>query len=132
MAKYRRVTTNNDMKDLVSILSNGGIFSVDNLSNEMNRTKEYIRRLVAKIRRKFNDGDKEFDAWVFSTKGGYTMDEKPEHAVYEARMRIQMGMGVIMNGAYVIKTMKRIAVNDFNSLMVTYRPQMIQMGKFIK
>jgi len=121
-----------DVKDLLDIMQDGGVYTVDQLSDELNRTKERVRRIVKRARDKFNDGNKSVDYWVYSTRGGYTIEEKPEHAMHETRMRMRMGMGVILNGAHVFRTAKRIAARDFGAFQIEHKPKMLTMGRLIK
>lgn len=130
--RFSGLNMSNDMKELVNVLSRGGVHSVEDLSDEMNRTKERIRIVVQKVRKRFNFGDKEFQTWVYTTAGGYTIEEKPEHMAYESRLRLNMGLGVILNGAHVLNQMKRLALKDFNGMMIEYKPRMLEMGKVIK
>ena len=130
--KFSGLNMTNDMKEMLVILSRGGIFSKEDLSDEQNRTPERIRCIVSNIRKRFNAGEEGFDTWVYTTAKGYTTDAKPEHMAYEARLRLSMGMGVILNGAYVLKQMRRIALKSFNGMMIEFKPRMIEMGKVIK
>ena len=75
------------------------------------------------------DGDTEIDSYIFATKGGYTTDNKPEHVMYEARLRMAMGTGVLINGIYVFKTSKKIAAKNFRQLKIEYKPKLLEIGQ---
>ena len=121
-----------DAHELLDILKGGGVYSVNDLADEMNRTKERIRRIVSRVRRRFNDGDERFDSWIFSTANGYSIEEKAEHAAFETRLRMRMGMGVIMNGVHPMKTMKRMLPKQFEQLSLEFKPRLITMNKVVK
>jgi len=134
MAKkeQKRFSYASDVKNLLDIMQDGAIHSAEELADELNRTKDRVRLVVKKARQKFNNGDLDVDCWIYSTRGGYTIDEKPEHVMHEARMRYRMGIGVILNGAHVFSTAKRIAIKDFGTLQIELKPKMLSMGKLIK
>ena len=118
------------VKELLEILSDDSVHSTLDLADELNCGKNRVRDIVRMCRQRFNNGDG--DTWVYCTRGGYTTSNAKEHVSYESRLRLAMGMGVLINGAFVLKQMRRIAQKDFGSLMIEYRPKMIEMGKLIK
>jgi hypothetical protein len=121
-----------EVVDMIEILSRGGVHSSADLAEELNRPKRRISGIVRRARQMFMDGSDKVDVRVYSTKGGYTIEEKPEHVMHEARFRICMAAGVLLNGAHVFKTARQIAQKDFITLQVEYKPRMIEMGKLIK
>lgn len=131
MTKKAKEVKHSDIEtDIFEILEDeGGVHSVVDIADRLNRTPGQVRRAVRRLRRRFNELDEKITQWIFTTKGGYTMDEKPEHALYESRLRLSMGTGVILNGMYAIKTSKRLALSEFNKMMVVYRPKMLMLGK---
>ena len=118
------------VEELFGILSDEKVHSSFDLSEELNCSISRVRNLVRTCRQRFNNGDG--DSWIYVTKNGYTISDKPEHVSYEARLRLAMGFGILINGAFVLKQMKRIAQKDFGNLMIEYRPRMIEMGKIVK
>ena len=119
-----------DVKNLLDILGDGGVHSSAELADELNRPRERIYAIVKKARDYFNKGRVDYRVW--STSGGYTTSEKAEHAMYEARKRLSMGMGVLLNGDYVFAKARMLAKKEFNALKITYQPKMLILGKFIK
>lgn len=109
--------------------SGGGIYSSLEIAKELDTSVEEIRKGVRKIRSKFLNGNEEFDRYVYTTKGGYTLDHKPEHVMYEARLRMAMGTGVLINGVYVFKTGKKIATRNFHQLKIEYKPKLLEIGR---
>lgn len=120
------------MMELLDIVGRGGVWSSDEIGKELGKDKAAVRRIVKTLRKKFNEGDKNVDRYIYTTSGGYTIDQKPEHPMYESRMRIQLGAGVIANGIYVFKQAKRLAPAEFRQLLVEYKPKMLTMNKFIR
>ena len=117
-------------KGLWSILSDNNVHATNDLADELNCSKDKVRAIIQLHRKRFNSGEE--DTWVYLTRGGYTVDGRPEHVAYESRFRLAMGTGVIMNGMYVLKQMKRLAFKEFNGMMLEYKPKMLEMGKVIK
>jgi len=126
----RRSRLMGDMVELQKILDRGGVWSAKDLSDELNREVLVIRRLIRRLRKAFLSGKN--DRWVFTTKGGYTMDEKPEHVAYESRLRFAMGTGMLLNGVYVFKRCRQIGIREFKGLMVEYKPKMFTINKVLK
>lgn len=116
---------------LQEILHRGGVWTVSELADEVGVTKSKLRRIVKGLRRKFYDNHTEVALYIFTTKGGYTIDDKAENVMYEARMRLAMGTGVLLNGVYVFKRGKTIAARNFSNLKVEYRPKMLTIGKLL-
>jgi hypothetical protein len=85
--------------------------------------------LVRNLRKKFIAGCAEVDEYVYSSKSGYTVEAKPEVVMHEARMRMAFGTGVLLNGVHVFKSAKKIALKDFNTLKVEYKPGISQISK---
>jgi hypothetical protein len=116
-------------KDVYEVLERGGVWSTKEIAKELDIDVVEVRKEIRKLRLAFLNGNKEVEHYVFLTKGGYTMDNKPEHVMYEARFRMAMGTGVLINGVYVFKTGKQIAAKNFEQLKIAYKPQLLQIGK---
>jgi len=117
---------------LYNILEGGGIHSVDTLADEMNRSKGEVRRLIAEIRKGCREGSDIFEGHVFTTRGGWTLDQKPEHAAYETRMRFRMGFGCIVNGQPAYKALKKLDYKMFESVRLEFQPKLLALQDFSK
>ena len=117
------------IKQMLDFMNNGGIYSSKELAKEFKIPAKEIRKIVRQVRMKFLKGSKEVDQYIFTTRGGYTTDHKPEHVIYEARLRMAMGTGILINGVYVFKTGKKIAFKNFNQLKIEYKPRFLEIEK---
>ena len=116
--------------EVQEILERGGTWTTKEIAEETNLQAEKVREVIKKLRRKFFDGHNEVTQYVFTTKGGYSMDEKPENVMYEARLRMALGTGVLFNGAYVFKTGKKIALANYRKMKIEYKPKLLQIEQF--
>jgi hypothetical protein len=121
MTKKAVVARVSDVEALIGILERGGVVAVDLLAKEMGRQKKEVRSIVREARQQFLNSGK-VEHWIYKAKGGYTIEEKPEHAAYEMRMRMAMGFGVISNGQHVYKTLKKLNFKMFDDVRLTYKP----------
>lgn len=117
--------------DIYEILERGGVWSSKELAEELGIKQAEARLSIKKLRKMFLSNSDKIHRYVFTTKGGYTIDNKPEHIMYEARMRMAMGTGVLINGIYVFKTGKKIATKHFSQLKVEYKPKMLTIGEIL-
>ena len=115
--------------EVQDILHRGGTWTTSELSEEVGVRDDKVRMLVKKLRKKYLENHPEVARYVFTTKGGYTIDEKPEHVMYEARMRMAMGTGVLFNGVYVFKRGRKIALQNYKKLRIEYKPKLLQIEK---
>ena len=114
---------------IYEILQQGGVWSTKELAKEADISVADVRKEIKKLRFKFLNNVKDVEHYIFTTRGGYTMDTKPEHAMYEARLRIAMGTGILINGVYVFKTGKKIAEKSFKQLKIEYKPKLLEISK---
>jgi DNA-binding winged helix-turn-helix (wHTH) protein len=128
----KRAEHTGKMKELYEILNRGGVSSSDDLSDELGIDKSKVRLLISSLRDRFRSNDESVELWIYTTKGGYTVDEKPEHVMYESRLRLQLGIGAIVNGAHVFKRAKMIASSNYSSMMLEFKPKALIMGSLIK
>ena len=117
---------------LYEILCRGGVWSSQELGDELGIEKSKARLLIAALRNRFRNSDEEVPDWIYVTRGGYTLDDKPEHVMYEARLRFQLGVGAIVNGSHVFKKAKRIASTNYKQMMLEYKPKALMLGNLIK
>ena len=118
-------------KDVYEVLERGGVWGSREIADELNIVANEVRKSVKMLRQMFHNNDTEINRYIFTTKGGYTIDNKPEHAMYEARLRMSMGTGVLINGIYVFKTSKKIGMKHFNQLKVEYKPKLLAIDKLL-
>jgi len=117
-------------KGVLDILKEGGVWGSKEMAESLSIEIPKLRDAVRKIRRRFLDGEEV--PYIFTAKGGYTVDEKPENVMYEARMRLAFGTGVLLNGVHVFRRGKRIAAKNFSVLRVEYKPRMDELSEIIK
>ena len=127
MANKKKYTVIDELSELLSELDEGGVHSTIALAKELDSTPERIRMLVAISRRHYNNGNS--DTWIYTARGGYTTDDKAQHVVYEGKMRMSRGMGILMNGMPVFAKMRKVAIADFRNLMVAYKPRMLDFQR---
>jgi len=123
--------SNTKLSELMDVLNRDGIYSTEELAQELDVSKRFIHSLIREWRRKFLDGGKDIKYVYSAAGGGYTVQEAPEHVVWESKKRLSMGFGVIANGVFVFKRCKRIAAKEFAALNIQYRPQMLTVKQLI-
>lgn len=123
--------TESDKQRLLEILKRGGTWSTIELSKSLNVEKKQISELVRQLRRSFLENG-EVDVYVYTTKGGYSIDEKPENVIYEAHLRMALGVGILLNGVYVFKRGNNIAHKQFINMNIAYKPKLIELQHIIK
>jgi len=117
---------------LLDTMESGGILSMSVLAEEMDIPRDKVRKAIAQARENFRNGVEGFDRWIYTTKGGYTLEEKAEHAAYETRMRFSMGFGVIANGQHVYKALRKLNFKMFEGMKLEFKPKMLVVDSFRK
>ena len=116
-------------KGVLEVLDKGGVWGSKEMADHLSIEIPKLRDVVRKIRKKFLGGMEV--PYIFTAKGGYTVDEKPEYVMYEARLRMALGVGVLLNGVHVFRRGKRIAAKNFSVLRVEYKPRMAELEKVL-
>jgi len=125
--KYDYVTFLDVMLDY---LSDNDYHTLQELSEYLNRNKNYIAGLVHTARNKYLNGT--LDEYIHSTAKGYTLNPKPEDLTVEARRRWKAGTSTIINGAPIYKQLKQLSFKRFETLSIEYKPQFIKMNNLLK
>jgi len=118
--------------ELIEVLERGGTWSTQELADELNLEKHAIRALVGRVRKSFLEEENSTVPYIYTTKGGFTLEGKPEDVVYESKLRYAIGVGVLVNGVFVFKRCKKISPKQFANLNVTYKPKMLMFNNVIK
>jgi len=121
----------NKKMELIEILTRGGVWSTEELSKELGVSKKRVRVLVKSLRINYLNKNG-MERYVYLTKGGYTIDELPEHVVYESKFRMKMGFGVLINGTHPFRKCKAINLLGYKNLMISFKPKMLELGKVVK
>lgn len=121
---------NGQMKaKVLDVFNGGGIYTTRELSKRVGVTEDLIRRLVCSLRKAHRHGAEV--PYIYTTGQGYSTDVRAAHALYEGRMRIRMGVGILTNGMPVFKTCKKLAANQFSQMNMELKPKMIQLNKLL-
>jgi hypothetical protein len=107
-------------EELLDILNRGGVHTTHKIAKEMRIDEPRVRTLIKAIRNKFinyNLGD-----YIYTAPNGYTTEESKENTIYESNMRMKIGFGVLLNGSFVFRRAKRIALKEFKGLTIQYKP----------
>ena len=123
--------TESKKQQLFNVLKNGGYWTVNELSKEIDVAPLQVRELIRQLRKGFLENGT-VDNYIYTTKFGYTIDEKPENVMYEARLRMALGVGTLINGIWVFKKSKSIAHKQFRDLNISYKPKMLTVQNLIK
>lgn len=113
-------------KEIMEILSRGGIHSTQEISDEIDASKDATRHLIASIRKSSNRGGKY--PYIFITKQGYTLDATASGVIYETGLRLKHSVGTIVNGHPAFQKAKKIAVSQLDGLKAKYKPEFIKIG----
>lgn len=116
------------LAELMDVLEKGGVWTTDELSDELGVDADGVRNMVHNIRRKFLNG--EDVPYVYSAAvGGYTLDGDKVNVVFESKRRMAMGYGVLVNGVFVFKRCKKIASTAFKALNIQYKPKALTIAQ---
>jgi hypothetical protein len=116
---------------IVTLLAQGGKMKGPELARRIGVDAKEVSRTICQMRRQFSRGNQNA-VYVILTKDGYCLEEKPEHLHYEGARRMKCGTSLILNGAYIYKRYKAIALNDFDNLRITFVPAAIKTMEVMK
>lgn len=119
-----------EQESLIEFLNGAGTATKGDIAKMLGISKLRVGSLVRQIRRKFLEG--KFSTYIYTTKYGYTTNSSLENVVYESRLRMQIGFGVLLNGVYVFKRCKALSSRTFNQLSIEFQPKAITVNKVIK
>ena len=92
------------------------------IADVLDTSTHEVSRLVAKIRKKFNNGN-ENASYIYTTKNGYTLQETPDNLYYEGMMRLRRGTSMILNGKHVYNRCRAISLPNFEKLKIEFHPK---------
>lgn len=116
---------NEKEEELLALLNRHDFVSKDQIVSTLRISKTRASYMIRKIRKKFID---QWDVpYIFSSSEGYTVKEKVSAMAWEMRFRLNMGMGMILNGAYVYKKLKQKSLKGFKEVAVEYKPRMLEI-----
>lgn len=113
-------------EELLSLLKRHDFVPKSQICTTLNISKTRASYMIRKIRKKFLD-DYEGVPYIFISPQGYTVQERVDAMAYETKFRFNMGMGMILNGAYVYKRFKKKSLKGFREIAIEYKPRMLEM-----
>lgn len=119
-------------EELLHELANVGSVTSETLSKKLGIERTRVPRLVKSIRKRFLEG--ESIPYIYITELGYSTKDNIENAVYEARLRMKIGFGYLINGRPVFKKCKSFIGKsvDAKMLISEFKPKMITVNGIIK
>ena len=117
-------------EELLEILQHGGAHTSKSLCEELGiEDRLEVCRLVRLIRKDHINKGK--SPYIYTTKHGYSLETNASDVIYEANMRLRIGIGTLLNGAPIFMKAKKIASAQLGKLKVQYKPDMLKIGNFI-